>query len=50
MFLAIIYTTEVHKIKFHFLERTPAIKSCKHLSAYTNTYTHTRINIYIQIH
>lgn len=41
MFLAIIYTTEVHKIKFLFLERTPAMKSCRHLSAYTNTYTHT---------
>ena len=38
MFLAIIYTTEVHKIKFLFLERTPAMKSCRHLSAYTNTW------------
>lgn len=49
MFLAIIYTTEVHKIKFLFLERTPAMKSCRQLSAYTNTYTHTHRYKYIHI-
>ena len=49
MFLAIIYTTEVHKIKFLFLERTPAMKSCRHLSAYTNIHTHTHRYKYIHI-